>query len=176
MSPFSATWMNPSRNFTPYEVRNKVDVLPQPFLAPGNVTRRNPPNSQESTDFQTGSRVNPYFTQPPEPAPPPLPAAPLRPQNVKDFSSLARLVDTAFICPWQIFLDAIATNARRIALKKLSTELFITQATKAVQMELDNEAPMPNSVISAIVDQKTAERTKRLESEFSKVQKQLIFS
>jgi hypothetical protein len=73
-------------------------------------------------------------------------------------------------------IDARATNARRIALKKLSTELFVTQATEDVQMELDNEAPMANSaisVISALVDQKTAERTKKLETEFSKARKQL---
>jgi hypothetical protein len=85
----------------------------------------------------------------------------------------ARLVDAVFLRPWQIFLDATATNARRIALKKLSTELFVTQATEDVQMELDNEAPMASSAIFALVDQKTADRTKKLETEFSKVQKQL---
>jgi hypothetical protein len=60
-----------------------------------------------------------------------------------------------------------------LSMKKLSMELFVTQATKDVQMELNNKAPMANSIIYALVDQNTAERTKKLETEFSKVQKQL---
>jgi hypothetical protein len=59
---------------TIYKVRNKVAVLPQPFVAPGNtVARRNPPNSQPSDLLtQSGSQVTtPYLSQPPyEPAPP----------------------------------------------------------------------------------------------------------
>jgi hypothetical protein len=144
---------------TLYKTKNRVAGLPDPFPASDNVARH--------------PRNTAFLTQPPDPNID-LPAPPLiNNYHELEVMNMARTVDAIFIRSWIIYLDAVTANERRLAIKKIHTELNTTEATDNAQMDIDDQPTMDSHTITDLINQKTSQQNKPMRSDITQIKKQL---
>ena len=87
--------------------------------------------------------------------------------------TIYRTLNALFVQSWNDYIEASNQNDINLALRKLSTDYEITNATHAASMALDAEPAVDPIQLKALIRQQVREETKTLRTELTKTKQQL---